>query len=132
MSSTSPCTRRRPRLTWVSEGYEFRRLRVTVKAGEVVDVAMLGHGSLLFWSVRVGFYHATANADRTAPTRPLAERRARGFGVRAPLDFKKGPALGQVATQRTNSELLITFSYSLFPPIRQGFDREKERCEQIQ
>jgi len=50
----------------------------------------------------------------------------------SPLDFKKGPALGQVATQRTNSELLTTFSYSPFPPIRQGFDREKERCEQIQ
>jgi hypothetical protein len=35
---------------------------VTVKAGEVVDVAMLAHGSLL--SVRAGacFYHAAANA----------------------------------------------------------------------
>jgi len=38
---------RRPRLTWASDGNEFRRLRVTVKAGEVVDIAMLAHGSLL-------------------------------------------------------------------------------------
>jgi hypothetical protein len=34
-------------LTWVSEGKDFRRLRVAVKAGEVVEVAMLAHGSLL-------------------------------------------------------------------------------------
>jgi hypothetical protein len=34
-------------LTWVSDGKDVRRLRVTVKAGEVVELAMLAHGSLL-------------------------------------------------------------------------------------
>jgi hypothetical protein len=53
-------------LTWVSEGYEFLRLRVTVKAGEVVDVAMLAHGSLL-WCVEAGFYHATGKTGKARP-----------------------------------------------------------------
>jgi len=44
LSSTSPWTTRRPRLTWVSEGKDFRRLRVTLKAGEVVELLMLAHG----------------------------------------------------------------------------------------
>jgi hypothetical protein len=43
-SSTSPWTKRRPRLTWVSEGKDFRRLRVMLKAGEVFEIAMLAHG----------------------------------------------------------------------------------------
>jgi hypothetical protein len=30
-------------LTWVSEGKDFRRLRVTLKAGEVFEIAMLAH-----------------------------------------------------------------------------------------
>jgi len=32
-------------LTWVSEGNDFRRLRVISKAGEVLDIAMLAHGT---------------------------------------------------------------------------------------
>jgi hypothetical protein len=32
-------------LTWVSEGKDFRRLRVTLKAGEVFEIAMLAHGT---------------------------------------------------------------------------------------
>jgi len=45
VSSTSPWTKRRPRLTWVSEGKDFRRLRVMLKAGEVFDIAMFAHGT---------------------------------------------------------------------------------------
>jgi hypothetical protein len=33
-------------LTRVSEGNDFRRLRVISKAGEVVEFAMLAHGNL--------------------------------------------------------------------------------------
>jgi hypothetical protein len=33
-------------LTWVSEGKDFRRLCVTLKAGEVFDIAMLAHDRL--------------------------------------------------------------------------------------
>jgi hypothetical protein len=36
---------RSPRLTCVSDGNDFRRLRVTLKAGEVVEIAMLAHGT---------------------------------------------------------------------------------------
>jgi hypothetical protein len=43
INSTSPWTKRRPRLTWVSEGNDFRRLRVTLKAGEVFEIAMFAH-----------------------------------------------------------------------------------------
>jgi hypothetical protein len=32
-------------LTWVSEGKDFRRLRETLKAGEVFEIAMLAHGT---------------------------------------------------------------------------------------
>jgi hypothetical protein len=46
MNSTSPWTTRCPRLTWVSEGKDFRRLRVMLKAGEVFEIAMLAHDSL--------------------------------------------------------------------------------------
>jgi len=45
LSSTSPWTKRRPRLTRVSEGNDFRRLDVMSKAGEVVEIAMLAHGT---------------------------------------------------------------------------------------
>jgi hypothetical protein len=38
---------RGPRLTWVSEGKDFRRLRVVSKAEKVVEIAMLAHGNLL-------------------------------------------------------------------------------------
>jgi hypothetical protein len=33
-------------LTWVSEGKDFRRLRVMLKAGEVFEIAMLAHDRL--------------------------------------------------------------------------------------
>ncbi len=44
-------------MTWVSEGKDFRRLRLAVKAGEVVEVAMLAHGSLLSVWTGAAFYH---------------------------------------------------------------------------
>jgi hypothetical protein len=37
-----------PRLTWVSEGKDFRRLREMLKAGKVFQIAMLAHGNLLW------------------------------------------------------------------------------------
>ena len=39
----STWTTRRPRLTWVSEGNDFRRLRVMLKAGEVFEIAIFAH-----------------------------------------------------------------------------------------
>jgi hypothetical protein len=33
-------------LTWVSEGKDFRRLRVMLKAGEVFEISMLAHDRL--------------------------------------------------------------------------------------
>jgi hypothetical protein len=45
ISSTSPWTKRLPRFTRVSEGNDFRRLRVTSKATEVFEIAMLAHGT---------------------------------------------------------------------------------------
>jgi hypothetical protein len=44
VNSTSPWTTRLPRLTWVSDGKDFRRLRVMLKAGEVVELLLLAHG----------------------------------------------------------------------------------------
>ena len=52
---------RRPRLTWVSEGNDFRRLRVISKAGEVVEIAMLTHD--------------------TPPTSDIADRFPRRFAI---------------------------------------------------
>jgi hypothetical protein len=43
LSSTSPWMIRRPRLTWVSEGNDFRRLRVMLKAGKVFEIMKLAH-----------------------------------------------------------------------------------------
>jgi hypothetical protein len=55
-------------LTWVSDGNEFRRLRVAVKAGEVVEVAVLAHCSLL-WVMAAAppgarFYHAAEHPGK--------------------------------------------------------------------
>jgi hypothetical protein len=39
-------------LTWVSEGKDFRRLRVMLKAGEVVEIMDLAHDDLHRLSAR--------------------------------------------------------------------------------
>ena len=54
VSSTSPWTTRCPRLTWVSEGKDFRRLREMLKAGEVLEIASLAHVSLLYLGMAAG------------------------------------------------------------------------------
>jgi hypothetical protein len=59
-------------LTWVSEGKDFRRLRVTLKAGEVFEIAMLAHGTPPLVQTRLiaaladyhGFRHSGSRAAR--------------------------------------------------------------------
>ena len=91
LSSTSPWTKRRPRLTWVSEGKDFRRLRVMLKAGEVFEIAELAHDTppfVLDAACRRGGFLTTSrgrcntNGDWRRPE-SNAGFRGYGFGVRA-------------------------------------------------
>jgi hypothetical protein len=47
MSSISPCTKRRPRFTCVSDGYPLRRFELTSKAGQVGELVDAVHDGLL-------------------------------------------------------------------------------------
>jgi hypothetical protein len=57
-------------LTWVSEGKDFRRLRVTLKAGEVFEIAMLAHGTPPLVQTRLiaapANYHGYRHSGRIA------------------------------------------------------------------
>jgi len=47
MSSISPCTKRRPRFTCVSDGYPLRRFELISKAGQVGELVDAVHDGLL-------------------------------------------------------------------------------------
>jgi hypothetical protein len=82
-------------LTRVSEGNDFRRLRVISKAGEVVEFAMLAHGNLHRNKRPIAaraFYHAPAPTQASQQTRTARhatagspERTAGGVSLRGSL-----------------------------------------------
>jgi len=47
ISSISPCTKRKPRFTLVSDGYPLRRFELTSKAGQVGELVDAVHDGLL-------------------------------------------------------------------------------------